>query len=94
MSFFEQRIAHDDEAVAVAIDQEPHALDRLAALIRRAMPECHHHVAPARSQFGVDGLQDRRIERPLSIGIYTPIICVEPDKQRSRRVRGAEVELA
>src|SRR4030095_2254617 len=89
----DQRIAHDDEAVTVTIDEEPYALDRLAPLIRRAMPERHHHVTPAGPQFRVDVLQDRRVESAFEgRDIHADHLC-RARQQRSRRLRGAEVEL-
>ena len=63
--FFEQRVAQHDQAIAAAVDQELHALDRLAPLIGGAMPESDHHVASARPQLGIDRLQDRGVEGTL-----------------------------
>jgi hypothetical protein len=41
------RVAHHDQAIAAALDQEVQAIDGLVARIAVADAERHHHVQPA-----------------------------------------------
>src|SRR6185437_30020 len=48
---------------AAAVGEEFRPGERILPLALRRLPEVHDHVSPGRPQGGVDGMQDRCIER-------------------------------
>jgi hypothetical protein len=91
--FLDQRIAHHHDAVAITVDQELRALDRLAAVVEQAVSERHHHVPAAGTQRGVDRLENGRVIRALEDRDVDADGLRRARQQRARGMRRAEMQL-
>mmetsp|Transcript_51689 Transcript_51689/g.121282 ORF Transcript_51689/g.121282 Transcript_51689/m.121282 type:complete len:240 (+) Transcript_51689:1119-1838(+) len=86
-------VGQHDEAVAVAVEQEAHAVVGFDTLVRAAFAEGHHHVQALGAQREVDGAQDLHVEAAAQEGDVDPDQARPAGAQRACRLRGPEVEL-
>ena len=91
--FVLHRVGQHDEAVAVAVQQEAHAVVGLDALVLDAFAEGHHHVQALGTQHRVDDAQDGRVVGAAQEGDVDPDQLGRAGAQRARRLRGAELQL-
>ena len=89
-----QRVAAQDDAVALALDQEAHAVQRLLARVLVAAAVGGDHVAVVLAQLGVDRVQQRAVERALEVGHEHADGAGALQRQRARDRARAEPELA
>lgn len=88
----QQVVAEHQNAVALALYQKLHPLQRLLACIALAAAAGHHHVAAHGAQLGVDGIEDARGERRAEFGHVHAHHPQGFERQRPRHVGRPKVQ--